>query len=262
MKTFPQTTYTEKEADTPKISQNVQEAYQLSQFMHGKPSNNEEKSQVHFSDKQSDFNFLEAISPMRKIKLGEQGSNNKRTLLLDLDETLLKAIPVSKTSFLNLEVYGRSSFSIRLSTGRKEKFTILLRPDLQEFLEVVSKDWELVVFTAAEQEYADLILRQIDPRGRFFSKKLYRQHCRRSISGGLTKYIKDIQDRLYEDCILVDDNEENFLANPGQCIPILPFCEYEENDKELDCLKQLLIKLKKAKNIGKLFNRLFESIEE
>ena len=139
-------------------------------------------------------------------------------------------------NFLNLETIGRSSFSIRLSKGRKEKYTIFLRPGLHEFLESASQEWELVVFTAAEQEYADLILKQIDPQRLYFSERLYRQHCRPT-SEGFTKYLSDVQDRRYEDCILVDDNETNFQANPNHVIPILPFTEEDELDCELYCLK-------------------------
>jgi len=40
------------------------------------------------------------------------------------------------------------------------------------------KTWEIVIFTASQQEYADAILDEIDSDGDLFHHRLYRQHCR------------------------------------------------------------------------------------
>lgn len=77
-------------------------------------------------------------------------SGKKYTLVLDLDETL--------THTLN-------------SYGPKIKF--LKRPFVDEFLREMSLYYEIVIFTAAMQEYADEIINQIDT-GRRVSHRLYR----------------------------------------------------------------------------------------
>lgn len=52
----------------------------------------------------------------------------------------------------------------------------LVRPYAQQFILEMSEFYELVVFTAAVQEYADWILDLIDPQ-KCIAHRLYRQHC-------------------------------------------------------------------------------------
>lgn len=54
---------------------------------------------------------------------------------------------------------------------------IYFRPKLFEFLENLSKHYTLGVFTASTQEYADAVINQLDPNGKYISLRLYRQHC-------------------------------------------------------------------------------------
>ena len=49
-----------------------------------------------------------------------------------------------------------------------------MRPYVLDSLEKLAQLYELVVFTAGEQEYADHILNYIDPENRIFKKRLYR----------------------------------------------------------------------------------------
>lgn len=72
-------------------------------------------------------------------KLSPEQENNTYTLVLDLDETLVH-------------------FMYTPSGG-----TFLIRPYCFKFLELMSKYFEIVIFTAAMKEYADSILDIIDP---------------------------------------------------------------------------------------------------
>lgn len=72
------------------------------------------------------------------------------TLVLDLDETL---------------VHFEAS---------ERKFKI--RPNCITFLKTLSQYLEIVIFTAASQDYADWILDVLDPEHKFISHRLYRQH--------------------------------------------------------------------------------------
>jgi CTD small phosphatase-like protein 2 len=54
---------------------------------------------------------------------------------------------------------------------------VKFRPHLRAFLERASKQFELVVFTAATREYADRILDRIDPFRRTLNHRLYRDSC-------------------------------------------------------------------------------------
>eukprot|EP00742_Colponemidia_sp_Colp-10_P001839 GILJ01001969.1.p1 GENE.GILJ01001969.1~~GILJ01001969.1.p1 ORF type:complete len:571 (+),score=93.47 GILJ01001969.1:187-1899(+) len=96
----------------------------------------------------------------------------------------------------------------------------LVRPGVHEFLETLSQFYEVIVFTAATQDYADWVLNQIDPKG-FISHRLYRQHA---VPWGPI-YLKDLA-RLGRDLtkiMIVDNVAENFQLQPENGILIRPW---------------------------------------
>ncbi len=70
------------------------------------------------------------------------------TLVLDLDETLVHF------------------------EAKERKFKI--RPNCITFLKNMSQVFEVVIFTAASQDYADWILNVLDPDNKYISHRLYR----------------------------------------------------------------------------------------
>ena len=78
--------------------------------------------------------------------------SKRYTLVLDLDETLVH--------FKN--------------ENGKAKF--LIRPYVYNLLKNLSTFYELIIFTAAQKEYADWILDKIDSK-KSISHRLYREHC-------------------------------------------------------------------------------------
>ena len=58
----------------------------------------------------------------------------------------------------------------------KETGKLKRRPHLKYFLYDVSKSWNIMVFTASVQKYADTILDLIDPTN-IIQKRLYRDQC-------------------------------------------------------------------------------------
>jgi TFIIF-interacting CTD phosphatase-like protein len=46
-----------------------------------------------------------------------------------------------------------------------------------DFLRKLSQKFEVVIFTAARQDYADKILDKLDPNRTLFAGRMYRQHC-------------------------------------------------------------------------------------
>ena len=79
------------------------------------------------------------------------------TLVLDLDETL---IHFDQDTGTNMQL---DDPSIDSSQVRGVNDLIHFRPYLSEFLSEMSQHYEVVIFTAALQDYADYILDQIDP---------------------------------------------------------------------------------------------------
>ena len=85
------------------------------------------------------------------------------------------------------------------------KIDCILRPNLNEVLEYLCSNYEIGVFTAGEQIYADAILNEIDPIGEYFSFRLYRQHCLRR-ENYLVKDLRIISNRDLSQVVLVDNS--------------------------------------------------------
>ena len=41
----------------------------------------------------------------------------------------------------------------------------------------MSEIFEIVIFTASRQDYADAVVDKLDPSGKLIDHRLYRQHC-------------------------------------------------------------------------------------
>lgn len=116
---------------------------------------------------------------------------------------------------------------------------ITIRPYVLTFLKRISKKWEVVVFTASHQEYADAILNELDPEGVLFHHRLYRQHC--TMLEDI--YIKDLSriNRDLSSAVLVDNAAYSYCLQLTSGIPILPY--YDGKDFELSALEGYLSKV-------------------
>lgn len=111
----------------------------------------------------------------------------------------------------------------------------------------MSKYYELVVFTAGLKDYADWILNDLDRSG-YISHRLYRDHtkCKHGV------YIKDLSKlgRDISKCIIVDNIEENFQAQPDNGIPIKGWY-HDSSDRELEKYANFLrdLAIKRVKDV-------------
>ena len=182
------------------------------------------------------LNFNKIISHYNESEQSEQNINNntipevpyllpisskyKYTLVLDLDETLVHYVSDNDSAYIQI------------------------RPGAEEFIKDLSDYYEIIIFTAALQNYADLIISGLDPDN-VISYKLYRQH---TINIGGNSYIKDL-DKLGRDItkiIIIDNISDNFEKQKENGLNICDF-EGNEYDEELKYLKDDLIKLFKLK---------------
>lgn len=136
-------------------------------------------------------------------------STSKFTLVLDLDETLVHYIET------------------------EENGQYLTRPYLENFLIEVKKYFEIVVFTAAVQDYADWILDDFD-HNNLVDFRLYRQH---TVPAG-NFFLKDLTNlgRDLDKMIIIDNVAENFQLQPGNGILIKSWYD----DAEDTALKELI----------------------
>ncbi|CAE8713897.1 unnamed protein product [Polarella glacialis] len=102
----------------------------------------------------------------------------RKTLVLDLDETLVHS------SFTEVPC----EMVLTLVLGNEEhKVYVKKRPGVDEFLTVVSKWYEVVIFTASTAIYANALLDELDINGDLIVHRLFRQACTRFAEG----YVKD-----------------------------------------------------------------------
>ncbi|KAK1285763.1 Mitochondrial import inner membrane translocase subunit TIM50 [Acorus calamus] len=159
--------------------------------------------------------------------------SDKKTLFLDLDETLIHSWtgdtpPPEKYDFV---VHPRID-------GQDLTFYVLKRPGVDELLvELAARDFEVVVFTAGLEAYASLVLDRIDRTG-VIAHRLYRDSCIELDGGGFTKDLGGIG-RDLKRVVIVDDNPNAYALQPENAVPVRPFVD-DLKDTELKGLVEFL----------------------
>ena len=175
----------------------------------------------------------------------------KKTLILDLDETLVHSSmrPFQKCADITLPLFFN---------GRNIFIYVLKRPYLEQFLQEMSLIYDIIIFTASLPEYAEPLLDIID-KNKVIKYRLNRSHCRHYQN----IYIKDLKviNRNLKDMIIVDNNPESYLMNKENAIPILTW-EDDVNDKELMNLIPVLKYLAKVDDVRTVINRIVDRSNE
>ena len=139
----------------------------------------------------------------------------KYTLVLDLDETLVHYIE------------------------EKDRHYVQVRPFAEYFISEMGKYFELVIFTSAEEEYANIVLEEID-KNKVITHKLYRRHVEYN-DGLCLKDLNKIGRDIKKVCI-IDNDKNNFKLHEDNGIEIKEFLG-EQDDNELDLLGDLLMSI-------------------
>ena len=148
--------------------------------------------------------------------------SKKKTLVLDLDETLVHSQfgPFNTPSdvVINIEI-----------ENELHDIHVLVRPGVKEFLEKMSKKFEIIIFTASISKYAGPLLDILD-KDKNCSFRLFREHCTLLNSS----FVKDLKKlgRDLKDVIIVDNSPMAYLLNSDNGLPILTWFD-DKNDKEL-----------------------------
>ena len=201
-----------------------------------------------FIQKCNSFKFLEI-----KPKIESENNNNhkfnlsfrntyflpekkseKKTLILDLDETLIHSSykPFNIKNDIIIKMKSPKAFD-----DKHFLVHVLKRPYVDIFLSIVCDIFEVVIFTASMQEYANPILDEIDAEKKI-KYRLFRDHC---IKVEKDKYIKNLNllGRDLKNVIIIDNNPTSYILNVSNGLPISSW-ESCQSDNELIKLIPLL----------------------
>ena len=69
----------------------------------------------------------------------------------------------------------------------------------------MSKIYEIIIFTASTQAYAEAIVNYIDPHNKLINYVLTRKHCMQTKNGFFIKDLRIITNRNLKDIVIVDN---------------------------------------------------------
>jgi len=170
----------------------------------------------------------------------------KPTLVLDLDETLVHCCRGSSPDIIrppDLQV----EFDDAVGSGR-----VYYRPFAQIFLEVISRTFEVVIFTASQQSYADQVIDALDPKRAFVAHRLYRQHCT-EFHGAYFKEL-GLLGRSLSKCVLIDNSPVSVACNAENSVLIRSWYG-DLADQELLALREVLEDMRHSSTRGIGFDR-------
>ena len=191
----------------------------------------DENKNINNSDK--NINNIANINIKKDIYfLPEMKDKSKKySLILDLDDTLIH----SKRNF---------HFKLNRNNSINQKRSIIFRPYLFKFLDLMKPLYELILFSSSTPDYVDPIVKLIEKDKKYFDFILYRHHITLDEDGNNVKNLEKIGRDLTK-IIIVDDIERYFKLQKDNGINIKPFCgNLNKETNTLNTLGDVLVKIR------------------
>lgn len=119
------------------------------------------------------------------------------------------------------------------------------RPGVDQFLVEMAKHYEIVIYTASLNKYADPLLDLLDPH-QTIRTRLFRESCVYCEGN----YVKDLSllDRDITQSIIVDNSPSSYMFHPANAIDCSSFID-DPRDRELDQIAAFLKGIKDVKDV-------------
>lgn len=183
-------------------------------------------------DETSTFRETAQIKLLPSIIPQDKGKN---CLVLDLDETLVHS---------SFRAVSGADFVIPVQIEDTVHYVyVAKRPGVDEFLIEMAKHYEIILYTASLNKYADPLLDLLDPH-RTIRTRLFRESCV-YYEGN---YVKDLSllNRDLSTTIIVDNSPSSYIFHPENAIDCSSFID-DPRDVELHQIGSFL---KGVKNVG------------
>ena len=169
------------------------------------------------------------------------GYENKKTVIFDLDETLVHCCD-------NIEDCKPDVvLPVQFPSGEVINAGLNIRPHALDCLREANKNFEVFVFTASHQCYANVVLDYLDPTGELIHQRFFRDNCI-NMNGIFIKDLRIFANRKLSEMILVDNAAYSFGYQVDNGIPIISWHDDKE-DKELVNLIDYLQSLVKVEDV-------------
>lgn len=146
-------------------------------------------------------------------------TTEKKILFLDLDETVIHTESVNNKKDVTLTLM---------------QMKVKIRPHTTEFLKHCSNSWNIVVYTASNRQYAEMMVDKIDPKALYIHNILSREHC---LVYGM-RFLKDFRMIVNSsikvaNILMLDNRLASFGFNIHNGMPMLPYTGTQDDDTEL-----------------------------
>lgn len=143
----------------------------------------------------------------------------QKTLVIDLDETLIHSLAkggrMSSGHMVEVKLNTTVGFGgTMLGPQHPILYYVHKRPHCDDFLRKVCKWYNLVVFTASVQEYADPVIDWLEQERKYFSGRYYRQHCTFR-NGAFIKDLSSVEPDLSK-VIILDNSPLSYIFHEGK----------------------------------------------
>lgn len=207
----------------------------------------EEDDDELFEIQGSNIRLYESIGNIDPRKRSQKPTiliNKKLNLVLDLDETLINSHTVSQ-DFDIKQIKTIPQDSLTVMNNGELKTIIVVRPYYQEFLERMSKHYNLFVYSHGRYDYVQFALEIIDKNQKFISREKIFKNCGQ-VSRGTSKKLVNLgfNEEEINKTIILDDQRQIWEYEHYQVICSKKFIPLKDFIKEEKYSRYLLFKAK------------------